>query len=387
MLKHNGMVLGIDASNIRAGGGLTHLVELLTVAEPEEHGFSKVVVWGGDETLRRLPERLWLIKDNLPELNQGLVRRACWQRFSLSRMAYAAGCSMLYIPGGSYACNFRPVVTMSQNLLPFEWRELRRYGWTLNTLKFLLLRCIQCHSFRRADGVIFLTEYAKRVVLKATGRMFGKTVIIPHGLNPRFKIEPIPTHLGRTYTEANPCRALYVSIVDQYKHQWHVAEAVNLLRAEGLPLVLDLVGPAYPPALARLQKVIERLDPEGRWVHYHGPVAYESLNSIYEHADIGVFASSCESISIILLETMAAGLPVACSNRGPMPEILGDAGLYFDPENPADIAGALKKYIFSPNLRQAKAQAGFEKAKKYTWRECADRTFSFLADVVRGGRS
>lgn len=378
-----GLVVGIDATNLRRGGGVTHLIELLTAVEPEKHGISKVVVWGGVQTLAKLPERSWLEKVNPIALNRGLLSRIWWQRLSLSRAAYASGCSVIFVPGGSYAGNFRPIVTMSRNLLPFEWQELRRYGGSLTTLKLVLLRYSQSRSFRGADGVIFLTEYARRVVLKVTGQISGKTTTIPHGLNPRFQINPKDMQPGGEYTEANPCRLLYVSIIDQYKHQWHVVEAVHALRMEGLSIVIELVGPAYPPALARLQEVIERLDPEGRWVHYHGALPYETLHDIYEQADLGVFASSCENMPNILLETMAAGLPVACSNRGPMPEVLGGAGLYFDPENPADIAQAIRMFILSPELRTEKAQACFERCQQYSWERCASETFSFIARTAQ----
>lgn len=376
-------VVGIDATNLRRGGGVTHLVELLTAAEPEKQGVRRIVVWGGAEALAKLPERPWLEKVNPPELNLGLLRRILWQRFSLSREARAKKCNVLFVPGGSYAGSFSPIVTMSQNLLPFEWRELRRYGLVLLTLKFTVLRYTQSHSFQRADGVIFLTEWAKQAVLKVTGKLSGKTATIPHGLNPRFKFQPKEQRPIGEYTESNPFRLLYVSIIDQYKHQWHVVEAVHALRAAGLSVILELVGPAYPPALARLQAVIARLDPEGRWVHYHGVVPYESLHSIYEDADIGIFASSCENMPNILLETMAAGLPVACSNRGPMPEVLGDAGLYFNPESPADIAQSIRKFVLSPELRSEKAKASFERAKQFSWGCCADQTFSFLAAVAQ----
>ena len=377
-----GIVLGIDATNLRSGGGVTHLIELLNFAEPEKHNILKIIVWGGAQTLAKLPERSWLEKVNPVALNRGLLCRIWWQSFSLSRAAYSAGCNVLFVPGGSFVGNFRPIVTMSQNLLPFEWRELRRYGLVLLTFKFMLLRFTQSLSFKRADGLIFLTDWAKKTVLKVTGKLSGKTATIPHGLNPRFKFKPKKQRPIVEYTMSNPFRLLYVSIIDQYKHQWHVVEAVHALRAEGLPIILELVGPAYPPSLKRLQSVIARLDSEGLWVQYHGLVPYESLHLIYENADIGIFASSCENMPNILIETMAAGLAVACSNRGPMPEVLGDTGLYFDPEDPKDIAQAIRKLILSPELRAEKAKVSFERADQFSWACCADRTFSFLTTIA-----
>lgn len=383
MKKKCGMVIGIDATNLRRGGGVTHLVELLATAHPERHGFDKVLVWGGRKTLSTMEDRGWLEKINIPELDKGLLQRSFWQRFKLAGAAHAAGCDVLFAPGGSCSAHFHPVVTMSRNMLPFEWSELRRYGWSLLALKLLLLRWVQSQTFRRADGVIFLTEYARRGVLRVTGPLSAATTIIPHGLNSRFQIGPKAQLPIFEYNHAKPYRVLYVSIIDQYKHQWQVVEAVAALRQEGIPVSLDLVGPAYPPALARLQETLARLDPEGSWVRYHGAIPFEALHQYYAEADAGLFASSCENMPNILLETMASGLPVACSNRGPMPEVLGDTGVYFDPEQPRDIARALRELIDSPQLRTELAQASHRRAQQFSWQRCADETFGFLVEVAR----
>jgi glycosyltransferase involved in cell wall biosynthesis len=378
----SGLVVGIDATNLRGGGGVTHLIELVISAVPASHGITKIVIWGGETTLAKLPDRAWLEKVSPAALNQGLLARTLWQRFSLSRMARAARCDVLFVPGGSYAGSFRPMVTMSRNLLPFEWPELNRYGTTLMALKLRILRYTQSRSFKGADAVIFLTDYAKQAVLEVTGPLAAKTATIPHGLSTRFLSAPKLQRPIATYSASNPFRLIYVSIIDQYKHQWHVVEAVHILRAQGLPVVLELIGPAYPPALARLQAAITQFDPEKLWVRYHGAVPYEALHTLYAQADLGLFASSCENMPNILLETMAAGLPVACSNRGPMPEVLGDDGLYFDPENPINIANTLHKFISNPELRSNKAQASFARSQQFSWSRCADSTLRFLAEVA-----
>ena len=83
----------------------------------------------------------------------------------------------------------------------------------------------------------------------------------------------------------------------------------------------------------------------------------------------------------ILLETMASGLPVASSNRGPMQEIIGEAGVFFDPENSDDIAQALESLIADPEWRWRLAKSSYSIANQYTWKRCADETFAFLAQV------
>lgn len=372
------LTIGIDASNLRLGGGITHLVELLRAAVPESYGVDRVVVWGGQHILDELDNQVWLHKSNPSALDKGLLQRIYWQQYYLSQAARDAGCHILFVPGGSYIGNFRPVVTMSRNMLPFEWRELKRYGLSLLSIKLLFLHFVQSRSFKKADGVIFLTEYARKAIINVVGLLQAKTVIIPHGLNLRFANYPKIQRAIDTYSEVNPYRVLYVSRIDQYKHQWVVVEAIELLRREGLPIVLDLVGSAYPPALKHLNKTIKILTFKHTWVHYYGPIPYNELNSYYEQADLGLFASSCENMPNILLEKMASGLPIVSSNKGPMPEILGKGGMYFDPEQPADIARALRKTIDSPQLRTKLTKISYELSHKYSWSRCAADTFQFL---------
>ncbi|HEV7611157.1 MAG TPA: glycosyltransferase family 1 protein [Steroidobacteraceae bacterium] len=379
------MIVGIDASNIRHGGGVTHLVEVLRAANPEAAGFKQVIVWAGTTTLQRIEDRPWLVKSHLAVLDRSaFFYRALWQRFSLTAAARSARCDVLFVPGGSYAASYRPVVAMSRNLLPFEWSELARFGWSWLAVKLCLLRLAQTGTLRHADGVIFLTRYARDVVTRAIGEIRGKATIIPHGIDARFARSAKPQLSIGQYSEDRPLRLLYVSIVDMYKHQWQVAEAVSQLRKSGIPVVLNLVGPAYPPALRRLNGARARLDPRGEFIRYEGAVPHTELHTRYSEADVCVFASSCENMPNILLEGMASALPIACSRRGPMPEVLGDAGVYFDPEDPADIERALRELIDSPALRAKLAQASFDRARVYSWSRCASETFEFLSKIARG---
>jgi glycosyltransferase involved in cell wall biosynthesis len=376
------MRLCIDASTIKAGGGATHLTELLRALDPRSFGFEHILLLAPESTLRRIEDRPWLDKRSLPVFERHYLARAWWQFKHLGGLAQAEKCDLLLVVGGSFATPFRPVVTMSRNMLPFQLTELMRFGCSGQTVRLLLLRATQSRSFKRADGVIFLTRYAREAVGAVTGPIAGEQVTISHGVDARFVRVPRRARPLAECAPGDPLRLLYVSIVDVYKHQWHVVEAVCALHAQGYPVFLELVGPAYEPALRRLQETLRRCDPEGRVVRYLGPVPYAQLDACYERAEIGIFASSCENLPNILLETMAAGLPIACSNRGPMPEVLGDAGRYFDPEDPRSIAVAILELVRSAELRARLASAASERARGYSWHECAQRTFAFLARVA-----
>jgi glycosyltransferase involved in cell wall biosynthesis len=378
------MILGIDASNIRTGGGITYLANLLASAEPDACGFSTVVVWSGEPTLARLGDRPWLDKRRERALDGRLPSRAAWQSVRLSKAARAAGCDLLYFPGGSYAGSFRPFVALNHNQLLFEPGELWRFGWSPLTAKLLLLRALQSRTFRRADGVVFLTRHGRDVVQTAIGGDVGRAAVVHNGADERFRRQPRAQRPIGTYTGERPFRLLYVSPVLPYKHQWHVAEAVARLRSERLPIELEFVGRGYEPYLTRLRRTMARRDPDGRFLRFSDFVPHEELPDRCARADMAVIASSCEAHPAVLTEAMSAGLPIACANRSALPEVLGDAGAYFDPEDPADIARALRGLIESPERRAACARAAFARAQGASWGAAARDTLGFLAAIARG---
>jgi glycosyltransferase involved in cell wall biosynthesis len=174
---------------------------------------------------------------------------------------------------------------------------------------------------------------------------------------------------------------LYVSLSMPYKHQIEVAIAVSRLRSEGIPIKIRFVGPFWGGYGRQLTKLINRLDPKGECLLWTGGEKFEVLHDFYRNADAFVFASSCENLPNILIEAMAAGLPVACSNRGPMPEVLGEAGIYFDPDDPDSIANSLRQLASDTELRTKLADMAWQKANHYSWERCAHETFGFIARV------
>ena len=376
------MHLGIDASNVRAGGGVTYLTELLHAAKPNESGISEVFIWGSASTLRKFEDRKWMQKRHEPYLDLALPHRVYWQKYLMSERAKSENCDMLFIPGSSYSGGFRPFVTTCQNMLPFEYVEVGRYGFSWMFLKLMLLRFIQTKTFRKANGLIYLTQYAQHQVSKIIGTNNGDGKIISHGINRNFSCRPKKQYSISTYSLQNPFRILYVSVITVYKHQWKVAEAIAKLR-KIYPIEIEFVGPAYKPSLKKLQQVMNKLDPDNEFIRYSGAIAYKEIHHKYKQADMFVYASSCENQPIILLEAMAAGLPIASSNRGPMPEVLGEAGVYFDPEHSMDIQQSLQQLIENPKLREEKAWSAYKRVHNYSWQKSARDTFDYIALVYK----
>jgi glycosyltransferase involved in cell wall biosynthesis len=371
------MILGIDASNIRSGGGLTHLMQLLTNSAKTRSGFTKVVVWSNASTLKALPNYDWLIKKSHFLLNKGAICSYLFQIFLFASYAKNNKCAIIFAPGSTFLSTFRPFVTLSQNMLPFETQESSRFPGATDRLRFKLLLLLQSYTFKKANGLIFLTKYAQEYIAQKTGLLNENNVIIPHGVSAVFQKKPKLQNVIGRYTLANPFKFLYVSIVTVYKHQWNVAKAVMKLRSDGYPVELTLIGPSTAAGLAKLNVVLEKSSFSNS-VRYLGAVAHNEIAQHYKETDAFVFASTCENMPIILIEAMTAGLPIACSEKQPMPEVLGAGGLYFNALDEESIYLTLKNLLDNPAKRFVVANTAYQNTLGYNWVNCSNATFEFI---------
>jgi glycosyltransferase involved in cell wall biosynthesis len=377
------IVIGIDAANIRQGGGVTHLRELLSGINLNLFSIKHIFIWGSKETLSKLPEASWITKINPPWLNKNLAFRTMWQIFRLDSELKKTKCDLLFVPGGSYVGKFSPAVCMNQNLIPFDSEEMNRIKWSRKFLKMFILNKVQSYTLKRVSGVIFLTQYAKKKVLEVVGDIKGETCVIHHGLNPIF-IQPqkIKTEIG-SVGDLGRVNLLYVSNIAQYKNQSTVLEGCKLLRDRGYPVTITFVGYGAKEDISSLKSLMSKHDPCNKWSKYLGELNYEDLPKLYSQYDIGIFASSCETFGIILLEKMASGLPLVCSNKSCMPEILGDGGLYFDPEDAEGLANSVSQYLNSSDLLARKSKRAHKLALGFSWNKCSTDTFLFLEKIIR----
>jgi glycosyltransferase involved in cell wall biosynthesis len=374
------MIIGIDASNIREGGGLTHLKAILQFANPKQLGIDKIVVWSSIATLNQIPEVDFVEKVSHKYLNKSTLFTFLFQFFLLKKEAKNRNCEVLFAPGGTFISAFRPFVTMSQNMLPFEIEEAKHYGWKMR-LRLKILHFTQTFAFKKANGLIFLTQYAKNYISKAI-HLKNTSIIIPHGVNPAFKLEPRVQNPASFYTKENLFEFLYVSYITVYKHQWNVAEAVCQLHQEGFPIKVKLIGSVLD-SFEKVQEILAKYPNSKECVEYIAGLPHQQLIEHYHTSDAFVFASSCENMPIILIEAMSAGLPIISSNSGPMQEVLNDAGLYFNPRNLSEIKKTMVALFENHQLRTTLAQQSYQKTNEYSWENCAKDTFQFLVKTAK----
>lgn len=378
------MHLGIDASNIRQGGGVTHLVQLMSTATPLEQGCSRVTIWCNSRLTGLLPKRPWLTIRTNRWINSGMALRFLYQHFFLSKEMREVGCQMGFFPGGTLPIvSVLPAVTMSQNMLPFESEKARLFGaFSFMRLKMIVLRQLQVASFKRAVGIIFLSKYAQSKISQCL-KLPSCQIEIPHGIESRFISRPRTQKELASYTAERPFQFLYTSILMPYKHQIEVMCAINSLRVKGYPIACQFIGPAWGWYGSRVKLALNRIDRDGTFLRYLGEVPFDQLHHFYQKADGFIFASSCENLPNILIEAMASGLPIACSESGPMPEILGDKGFYFDPALTNSIELALKNCLRSHDGRNISANDAYQRGLCYSWQECAETTFKFLRECFK----
>lgn len=369
------ITIGVDASRSKSGGALAHLVGIIGCTPTPPEGVLCVHLWAPDLLLQRLPDLPWLVKHLCFPPETPMLKQLAWQRNILPSELRASGCDIAFNTDAGTVNSFRPAVTLSQDLLAFEPGERQRFGLTRARARQEMLRRLAVRSLRRSEGAIFLSQHAQKTVSQVTGPL-RNVRIVAHGVNEAFR------YSGPRRALSEPIRCVYVSEAAVHKHNWNVVRAIRLLREEGMNVSLELAGGGRGRPLERLTRQIEQDDPRHEFVQRLGVVPNDRIPQLLRDADVFIFASSCESLPVTLLEALASAIPIASSNRGPMPETAQDAAVYFDPEKPAEIAAAIRTISGTPGLAARLSNRGRERASEYVWGRCAEETWAHLVHVA-----
>lgn len=371
-------VIGIDASRCRSGGAYAHVIGILENLNVLKYGIKEIHIWSHKKLLDFLPEEPWITKHSLKLLNGSLAGEVYWQARKLSSELEDKGCDLLLTLDASSLCRFKLQIVLSQDLLSYEPGVMQKYSWGRERIRLLLILWLQNAAFKRATGVIFLTNYASKVIQKNCGPL-SNFKVVPHGVGTNF----LKVNQERHWPMGdNPINCIYVSNTALYKNQWHVVRAIELIRDEGVNVSLTLVGGGSGKAQKMLEERIRKSDPAGQFVKQLEFLPHSEIPKQIVQADIFVFASGCEAFGITLLEAMATGIPIACSNKSCLPELLDGAGTFFDPENPYEIACAIRQIIENKQLREGHSAQAMVNAVQYSWQRCSDETFSYIKEVI-----
>jgi glycosyltransferase involved in cell wall biosynthesis len=146
------------------------------------------------------------------------------------------------------------------------------------------------------------------------------------------------------------------------------------------------VGNDYPHKnLRRLKLACEKIRQDGlkySLILITGFISEQELDNLYKNASLFAFPSLYEGFGLPPLEAMKRGVPVVSSSLTCMPEILGDATLYFNPLNIDDMAEKIKNALVNRGLREELIKKGFEQIKKYSWQQMAKETENIYKEII-----
>lgn len=376
------MRIGIDASNVGGGGGVTHLKEILNSFDWSyfNEEVKSITVFASQKVLDQLQSHESINKITFPDLNKGLISRVKFQLFQYDKEV-RKHCDLLFAVTGDYLGSFKPLVGMSRNMLLYErniWREIRQ---PKEVMRFYINFLKQKKCFKNASKIIFISEYAKRVVSEKLNLKEKNITTIHHGVSNKFSMPTSKQLPISNYSKDNPFKFLYISTIHTYKNQWNVIEAIGKLRKKEFPVECSFVGGSlFEPANKLVNSTKNKIDPKNEFIHLKGHVDYDIIEKEYESCDALIFASTCENMPNILLECMSSGKSIACSNKEPMPEFLKDGGFYFDAKDPDSIEKSLIELMEDEHRRSKYITENKLELEKYSWEKCSKETFKFLLE-------
>jgi glycosyltransferase involved in cell wall biosynthesis len=231
---------------------------------------------------------------------------------------------------------------------------------------------------RRADAVITSTEHGKRLVI-GLGVDADRIYVCPAGAPTWKTLGCVPNVRSEGYF-------LFIGTLEPRKNLGALLDAYQAL-LERVPSAPPLVvaGRATPAASQWLSRMAH--PPLAGHVRYAGYVQHEEREALYAGARVLVLPSLDEGFGLPALEAMSAGVPVVASNRGSLPEVVGNAGILVDPEDAAELSAALERFGMNDEAATQAGAAGLARARGYTWSAAAVTLRQAYMDAVRRRRS
>lgn len=241
--------------------------------------------------------------------------------------------------------------------------------------------------FRRAARVVCISEFVRKTVIEKGGVEPDRVVAIPIALSTRLPASPLARR-ERTLRDRGLEGIPYVFFpANAWPHKNHrmllTAFGIYHARFPASRLVLVLTGADVGEGSV-LGTAVQRMGLE-KMVRMTGFVSDEELADLFAGAAAVVFPSLFEGFGMPVLEAMALGVPVFCSDVTSLPEVAGDAAVYFDPRRPLDIVRALESVeAMSPEERNDRVRAGCDRAARYGSLQTMTRRYVEVLESVLG---
>jgi glycosyltransferase involved in cell wall biosynthesis len=308
------------------------------------------------------------------------VRRTEWVRGEqqlLPGLARRAGCDLVHSLGSTAPAYGRFVRVTTIHDLNYLTVPDAHFG-----LLGLGMRVLVPLAAHRSARVIADSESTRDDLVARLRLPRERIDVVPLGLGRPARTVPTPAAELRTRLRLGERPVvLSLSAKRPHKNLRGLLDALARIAEERRPL---LVLPGYPtPHEAELRE-----HAAGRGiaddVRFEGWTGDADIAGLLAMSGAFVFPSFYEGFGLPVLEAMAAGVPVACSNRSSLPEIAGDAALLFDPDDPAAIAAAIETLLFDRPEAERLRAAGRRRAALFTWERTAELTLVSYERALRG---
>jgi glycosyltransferase involved in cell wall biosynthesis len=214
---------------------------------------------------------------------------------------------------------------------------------------------------RRADGIIVVSRFVAGEVQRRFQVPSERIAVCPNG---------VPEWKGPPAAAGGDGYLLFVGTVEPRKNVDGLLDGYARLLSRRPDAPRLVIAGRVDPGAETLLAAAARPPLAGR-VECRGYVPAEEREGLYKGAQALILPSFDEGFGIPALEAMSAGVPVIVSNRGALPEVVGDAGLYIEPDDAESIASALGRVIGDPGIRATCARRGLERARQFTWTQTA----------------
>jgi alpha-1,3-rhamnosyl/mannosyltransferase len=184
-----------------------------------------------------------------------------------------------------------------------------------------------------------------------------------------------------TASIVSPGRRFFLVVGGGYPNKNHVAAVSAFAKAFPSQDICLLVVQRRRTLPKELRQLLRRLRFDSR-IQVRRDVRNDELVALYNRAEALVFPSLYEGFGLPVLEAMACGCPVICSNITSLPEVAGEAALFVAPKDEAAIAEAMRRIVKDDNLRQSLAQKGVQRAALFDWRKAVVETALVYREIA-----